>query len=176
MAARKLVAVAFIVAGLLATPAAAAHADTTKTALFGPNGGWAQARNGNRTTIGVVNAPWLKVGMDYWNKLAGWNMLAFSSTPQITAKVDRTCLYCALATSTTGVVGAWASPFGSCNVSIARDSRRNARLIAHELGHCIGLQHQLTGVMKPSNAATLPTSFAAFDQSLMVNAGYAATT
>lgn len=180
MGTRKLALVSIMVA-FLAIPVAARaglndYSDPAHP-LFSGLAGFAHARNGNRTSIAVVHKPWLEVGMKYWNKMAGWDVLVFTDAPnpEVTAVVSSRCRYCASATSSITHQTSMTDPYEACNVSIAKDSHDAARLVAHELGHCLGLMHQHLSVMNPQcDRTTIKPAYAVTDRTLMVNAGYTA--
>jgi hypothetical protein len=176
----RTIATALLVAGLLVT-ANAAHAGLNDYGdpdhpLFSEQAGFAHARNGIRTPITVVHKQWLAPGLNYWNRMAGWDVLVFSDepNPEITAVVDQHCTSCALAWSATTHQPNMYDPYERCNVSIGQDSRDARRIIAHELGHCLGLMHIHASVMNLRTARdTINPDWADGDHRLLVNAGYA---
>jgi hypothetical protein len=146
--------------------------------LFTERAGFAHARNGNRTPITVVRKQWLAVGVNYWNRMAGWDVLVFSDDPdpEITAVVDQHCRYCALAWSAETHQPGMYDPYERCNVSIAKDGHEERQVIAHELGHCLGLMHIKQSVMSTSvGRDKIKPDWAELDRTLLVNAGYATT-
>jgi len=166
---RKLICL-FIAVSFALSPAIGARATENDPShpLFSDASGWTSARSGGRVSVAVARKPWLRAGIDYWNSLAGWNLFVFGDDPQITAHVDQQCRYCALVTDP---YAQWSQPFVRCNVSVARDGRDEVT-IAHELGHCLGLEHQRSGVMRPQPGGAIPPRYRAFDQKLLVTAGY----
>lgn len=176
---KKLALIAIVIAAIALPTAARAGVNDysdPEHPLFSDHAGFAHARGGNMTSITVVRKQWLAVGVNYWNKRAGWNVLVFTDdpNPEITADLDPQCRYCALATSSLTHQPSMYDPYESCNVSIAKDSHDEPREIAHELGHCLGLMHQHVSVMNPNCDRTkIKLEYAATDRTLLVNSGYA---
>lgn len=124
---------------------------------FGPDSGFhhARYRYGPQTPVRVTTTwshearsheqlpatGWLSPGMNYWNRLAGWELFVFAGpgeTPEITAVLDPACTSCALVTNP---YAQWGGDYKACNVSISPSGHHYPPRVAHELGHCLGFTH-----------------------------------
>ena len=98
----------------------------------------------------AFEVPGLDEAIAYWNGLAGYDLLVISPEGHVDFVVGRVPEVCQPynGCALRGLAGTGpTNDFPSCTITLTENATTMSGVVAHELGHCLGLEHADGGIM-----------------------------